>query len=146
MTVRAARGEVSSSGLEAGGSPPAKNPGLVLLPDMSESPGYPTLAAVSRNPTFDNRRVPLDSGAIPWQLAMRICFVVNSVKTQRPTYTTAHLAFAAHRRGHDVALVSVDDLSHGGERIVFGDIVRVAGKQPDATAFVRALVGLVRAL
>ena len=72
---------------------------------------------------------------------MRICFVVNSVKTQKPTYTTAHLAFAAHRRGHDVALLSVDNLSHGGERIVFGDIVRAAGKQPDATAFVRALVG-----
>jgi len=85
--------------------------------------------------------VPLASGRDTLRAAMRICFVVNSVRTQRPTYTTAHLAFAAHRRGHDVALVSVDDLSHAGERIVFGDIVRAAGKQPDATAFVRALVG-----
>jgi glutathione synthase len=139
--VRVARAEGSSSGFEAGGSPPLKKPGLVLLPDMSEDPGYPTPAAVSRNPTFDNGRVPLASGRDTLTAAMRICFVVNSVRTQRPTYTTAHLAFAAHRRGHDVALVSVDDLSHGGERIVFGDIVRIAGKQPDATAFVRSLVG-----
>jgi glutathione synthase len=71
---------------------------------------------------------------------MRICFVVNSVKTQRPTYTTAHLAFAAHRRGHEVALVSVDELSHGDDRIVFGEIVRAARTQQDAAGFVRALV------
>ena len=49
---------------------------------------------------------------------MRICFVVNSVRTQRPTYTTAHLAFAAHRRGHDVAFVSVEHLSHDGAACV----------------------------
>ena len=42
---------------------------------------------------------------------MRVCFVVNNVRTQRPTYTTLHLAFAASRRGHDVAFVSVDALS-----------------------------------
>jgi len=71
---------------------------------------------------------------------MRICFVVNSVKTQRPTYTTAHLAFAAYRRGHDVALVSVDDLSHGDDCVVFGDIVRATGPQRDAAGFLRALV------
>ena len=71
--------------------------------------------------------------------AMRICFVVNSVRTQRPTYTTAHLAFAAHRRGHEVALVSVDDLSHGDDCIVFGEIARVTGTERDAAGFVRAL-------
>jgi len=71
---------------------------------------------------------------------MRICFVVNSVRTQRPTYTTTHLAFAAHRRGNDVALVSVDDLSHGDDCVVFGEIVRGPGTHPDATGFVRALV------
>ena len=39
---------------------------------------------------------------------MRICFVVNNPRTQRATYTTLHLAFAAYRRGHDVAFASVD--------------------------------------
>jgi glycosyltransferase involved in cell wall biosynthesis len=37
---------------------------------------------------------------------MRVCFVVNSPRTQKATYTTLHLAFSAHRRGHDVALAS----------------------------------------
>jgi hypothetical protein len=39
---------------------------------------------------------------------MRICFVVNNPRTQKATYTTLHLAFAAYRRGHDVAFASVD--------------------------------------
>jgi glutathione synthase len=57
---------------------------------------------------------------------MRICFVVNSVRTQRSTYTTVHLGFAAHRRGHDVAFVSVDHLSHDGAE-VWGALVRAKG-------------------
>jgi len=85
-------------------------------------------------------RVPLGLGRDTLAPAMRICFVVNSVRTQRPTYTTALLAFAAHRRGHDVALVSVDDLSHGDDCVVFGEIVRVPGTEADATGFVRALL------
>ena len=60
---------------------------------------------------------------------MRVCFVVNSVRTQRPTYTTVHLAFAAHRRGHDVAFVSVDHLSHDGAH-VWGALVRAQGERP----------------
>ena len=39
---------------------------------------------------------------------MRVCFVVNNPRTQRASYTTLHLAFAAYRRGHDVAFASVD--------------------------------------
>jgi glutathione synthase len=85
-------------------------------------------------------RVPFPSGRDTLALAMRICFVVNSVRTQRPTYTTAHLASAAHRRGHDVALVSVDDLSHGDDRIVFGEIARAEGTPRDTAEFVRALL------
>ena len=73
---------------------------------------------------------------------MRVCFVVNNVRTQRPTYTTLHLAFAAHRRGHDVALVSVDGLSHGDDSVVMGDLVRPGpGRLKDAAAFARALTG-----
>ena len=64
---------------------------------------------------------------------MRVCFVVNSVRTQRPTYTTVHLGFAAHRRGHDVAFVSVDHLSHDGAH-VWGAVVRAAAERPRNTA------------
>ena len=62
---------------------------------------------------------------------MRLCFVVNSVRTQRPTYTTAHLAFAAARRGHEVAFVSVDALSlgQGNDGDVFGELVRPKAKR-----------------
>jgi glutathione synthase len=70
---------------------------------------------------------------------MRVCFVVNGVRTQRPTYTTAHLAFSAHRRGHEVAMVSVDELSHTDDNAVFGKLARVSGTPKDAAAFVRAL-------
>lgn len=55
---------------------------------------------------------------------MRICFVVNNVRTQRATFTTLHLAFAAARRGHDVAFASVDALSHDDSGEVLGEIVR----------------------
>ncbi len=73
---------------------------------------------------------------------MRVCFVVNSIRTQRATYTTAHLAFAAHRRGHEVALVSVDDLSHGGDCQIFGHITRVApGATSDMAEFMAAVCG-----
>jgi glutathione synthase len=53
---------------------------------------------------------------------MRVLFVVNNPRTLRPSYTTVYLAAAAARRGHDVAFVSVDDLSH--EREVTGCVVR----------------------
>jgi glutathione synthase len=72
---------------------------------------------------------------------MRVCFVVNNVRTQRPTYTTLHLAFAAHRRGHDVAFVSVEGLSHGDDSVVFGDVVRPRpGRLKDAATFAKSLV------
>jgi glutathione synthase len=75
---------------------------------------------------------------------MRICFVVNSVKTQRPTYTTAHLAFAAHRRGHEVALASVDALSHADDSHVSAEVVRVAETQRDTAGLARALLAAPR--
>jgi glutathione synthase len=73
---------------------------------------------------------------------MRVCFVVNNVRTQRPTYTTLHLAFAAHRRGHDVAFVSVDGLSHGDDSVVLGRLVRPRpGRLKDPASFAKALTG-----
>ncbi|HEX7597553.1 MAG TPA: glutathione synthase [Polyangia bacterium] len=75
---------------------------------------------------------------------MRLCFVVNSVKTQRPTYTTAHLALAAHRRGHEVALVSVDALSHADDSKILGEVVRVAEPQRNMAGLVRTLLAAPR--
>jgi glutathione synthase len=71
---------------------------------------------------------------------MRLCFVVNNVRTQRPTYTTLLLAFAAHRRGHDVAFASVDALSQGEGADIVGDLVRPRpARLRDAAAYARAL-------
>jgi glutathione synthase len=71
---------------------------------------------------------------------MRVCFVVNNVRTQRPTYTTLHLAFAAYRRGHDVAFASVDALSQGEATDIIGNLVRPrAGRLRDVAAYGKAL-------
>jgi glutathione synthase len=43
---------------------------------------------------------------------MRLGFVVNDVATEVPQYTTVRLALAARRRGHEVWLMGVGDLSH----------------------------------
>jgi glutathione synthase len=43
---------------------------------------------------------------------MRLGLVVNDVATEKPEYTTTRLALAAKRRGHDVWLMGVGDLSH----------------------------------
>jgi glutathione synthase len=42
---------------------------------------------------------------------MKICFVVRSLFSQIPTYTTTHLAFEAHRRGHEVVYTTVNSFS-----------------------------------
>lgn len=72
---------------------------------------------------------------------MRVCFIVNNVRTQRSTYTTLHLAFAAHRRGHDVAFVSVDALSIGDDNLVLGQVVRArAGRMKTVSAYAKGMV------
>ncbi len=56
---------------------------------------------------------------------MRICFVVADVHNQQPTFTSVYLALAAHRRGHEVRFVSVDDLSFLDDNNVLGITTRV---------------------
>jgi glutathione synthase len=71
---------------------------------------------------------------------MRVCFVVNNVRTQKPTYTTLCLAYAGHRRGHDVAFASVDAFSQGEGPEIVADVVRPKpGRLRDATSYARAL-------
>jgi glutathione synthase len=71
---------------------------------------------------------------------MRICFVVADVRDQQPTYAGVYLALAAHRRGHDVRFVSVDDLSFLDDNNVLATTSRVrAGEYPDTAEYARAL-------
>ncbi|HVZ72581.1 MAG TPA: glutathione synthase [Polyangia bacterium] len=71
---------------------------------------------------------------------MRVCFVVNNVRTQKPTYTTLHLAFSAHRRGHDVAFASVDAFSQAEGPEILADVARAKpGRLRSAEAYARAL-------
>ncbi len=73
---------------------------------------------------------------------MRVCFVVNSVRTQRPSYTTLHLAFSAYRRGHDVAFASVDAFSQGEGPDIVAEVARPKpGRLRDPAAYAKALTG-----
>lgn len=59
---------------------------------------------------------------------MRLCFVVNHVRTQRATYTTLHLAYEAHRRGHDVRFMDVDAFSYGDDQGADAPAARVVAR------------------
>ena len=43
---------------------------------------------------------------------MKVGFVINSVATEKPEYTTVRLAYAAAEKGHETWLMGVDDFSH----------------------------------
>jgi glutathione synthase len=47
---------------------------------------------------------------------MKICFVVRSVYSQLLTYTTTHLAYEAHRRGHHVTYTTVNSFSYSDDQ------------------------------
>jgi glutathione synthase len=71
---------------------------------------------------------------------MRVCFVVADVRQQQPTFATVHLAMAAHRRGHDVRFVSVDDLSFLDDNNILGMTTRVrTGDYPRTADYAGAL-------
>ena len=42
---------------------------------------------------------------------MKICFVVRSIYSQHLTYTTTHLAYEAHKRGHEVVYTTINSFS-----------------------------------
>jgi glutathione synthase len=72
---------------------------------------------------------------------MRICFLVSDVKTQQATYGGIYLAWAAHRAGHDVRFVSVDDLSFLDDNSVLASTLRVrAGDYVRPADYLKALV------
>ncbi len=55
---------------------------------------------------------------------MHICVLVGDVKALKPRFGSVHLAWAAHRRGHDVHFVSVDDLSYLNDNSILGTTTR----------------------
>jgi glutathione synthase len=71
---------------------------------------------------------------------MRICFVVADVRDQQPNYAGVYLALSAHRRGHDVRFVSVDDLSFLDDNNVLATTTRVrAGDYTTPAQYAKAL-------
>ncbi len=56
---------------------------------------------------------------------MRIAFLVPDVSTQQPSFGGIHLAWAAHRRGHEVRFVSSHDLSFLDDNTVLATTTRV---------------------
>jgi glutathione synthase len=71
---------------------------------------------------------------------VRVCFVVADIREQQPTFAGIYLALAAHRRGHDVRFVSVDDLSFLDDNNVLATTARVrAGDYANTTEYTRAL-------
>ena len=59
---------------------------------------------------------------------MRLAFLINSFETEKHTYTTTRLALAAHRAGHDVLYLSVDDFVCDPD-----ETMRVRARRPGAT-------------
>ncbi len=73
---------------------------------------------------------------------MKICLVVRSIYTQITTYTTTHLAFEAHRRGHKIVYTTVNSLSYTEKNGVRATVVS-PGDHPfiDRKSFLMALQG-----
>jgi glutathione synthase len=71
---------------------------------------------------------------------MRICFVVGEVRAQQVTFAGIYIALAAHRRGHDVRFVSVDELSFLDDNTVLATTRRVRhGDYPSPAEYAHAL-------
>ncbi|HVJ96118.1 MAG TPA: glutathione synthetase [Acidimicrobiia bacterium] len=49
---------------------------------------------------------------------MKIGFVINSIATEKPEYSTVRLALAAARKGHGTWVMGVDDFSHRADGAV----------------------------
>jgi glutathione synthase len=59
---------------------------------------------------------------------MKVGFVVNSIASEQPVYTTTRLAMAAHHRGHDTWLMGVDDFTHRADGTVAAHARTATGK------------------
>ena len=72
---------------------------------------------------------------------MRIGFLFGGPSSLQPTFAGVHLAWSAHRRGHEVCFVAADDLSFLDDGSVYATTLRVrAGDYAKPADFHRALV------
>ncbi|RZM26216.1 MAG: glutathione synthase [Pedobacter sp.] len=46
---------------------------------------------------------------------MKIAFIINDIKTEKPNFTTIFLAFTAYKRGHQIYILSVGDLGYSAD-------------------------------
>ncbi|MFW5830677.1 MAG: hypothetical protein ACOCVA_00410 [Prolixibacteraceae bacterium] len=65
---------------------------------------------------------------------MRICMIVNNIKTEEVAYTTTLLAQKLHNRKHEVFYIQLDDLSYYPEGLTGGRAVRADKKNFRTTA------------
>jgi glutathione synthase len=73
---------------------------------------------------------------------MRIAFYVNGLPTEEASYTTTLLAHQAHRRGHEVFYISVEDLCSCKDGSLAAHVWRVPGKRhKNDEAFLEAVRG-----
>ena len=56
---------------------------------------------------------------------MKIAFVVNDIDTERPDYTTTHLALAASHLGHEVWYISIGDFCYELDEDIYARATRV---------------------
>jgi glutathione synthase len=71
---------------------------------------------------------------------MHICVLVGDVKALKPRFGSVHLAWSAHRRGHDVHFVSADDLSYLNDNSILGTTTRArAGDYARPADYLEAL-------
>lgn len=59
---------------------------------------------------------------------MNIAFIINNIKTEKPIYTTILLAKKMHNQGHQVYIISVDDLLYTPDGHMGGFAIRAKGK------------------
>ena len=72
---------------------------------------------------------------------MRIGFLIAGLPSLQPTFAGVHLAWSAHRRGHEVCFVAADDLSFLDDGSVYATTLRVrAGDYAKPADFHRALL------
>ncbi len=73
---------------------------------------------------------------------MKLCFVVRSPYSQVVTYTTTHLAYEAHKRGHKVYYTTINSLSYQDDDRVRATVVSPGnGHFASRDSFLEALQG-----
>lgn len=57
---------------------------------------------------------------------MKMAFVVNDINTEKPGYTTTHLALAASHLGHEIWYISISDFCYDLDEDIYAKATRVS--------------------